>query len=210
MARRSADGEPRSPSSPLADALRAVSQWLASSETPGAIVGGVAASILGRTRFTEDIDVLVLLECNRWRAFLAAGRELGFVPRIDDALDFAETSRVLLVSHQPSGTPIDIVLGSLAVEEEIVHGAGKIEAAGVCIPVPTPESIVLMKAIARRARDIADIEGIVEAHGELDLDWIRARLSEFDRALGRADLLQEFDHVMARIHRQTSSDDPAP
>ena len=207
MAKRRSDDRGHDPRTPLVRALGAVSEWLDAGAAPGAIIGGVAASILGRPRLTEDIDVLVLLERAQWSPFLAAGREFGFVPRIDDALDFAVTSRVLLVSHQPSGTPIDIVLGALPLEDEIVRGARNVEIAGVAIPLPTPESIVVMKAIARRARDIADIEGILDVHDRLDLDWIRTRLAEFDQALGRTELVDEFDRIVTRTHRPESFDD---
>ena len=200
--KRSSTDQAQSPRAPLLHALGAVSEWLDAGPTPGAIVGGVAASILGRPRLTEDVDVLVLLEREGWSSFLAAGQAFGFVPRIDDALGFAEESRVLLVSHRPSGTPIDVVLGALALEEEIVRGAARIEIAGAAISLPTPESIVVMKAIAQRARDVADIEGILETRDHLDIDWIRTWLAEFDRALGRTDLLAEFERIVARTHRQ--------
>ena len=132
---------------PLLRALGAVAKWLEATATPGAIVGGVAASILGRPRLTEDIDVLVLLEPDEWPAFIAAGRQFGFVPRTDDALDFAGTGRVLLVTHHPNDFPIDVVLGAMPLEEEIVHGASSTEIAGVTFPLSSPESIVVMKAI---------------------------------------------------------------
>lgn len=207
MAKRSCADRPRSAPAPLIQALGAVSEWLDAGATPGAIVGGVAASILGRPRLTEGIDVLVLIKREYWPVFLAAGREFGFVPRVKDVLGFAEESRVLLMTHQPSDTQIDVVLGALALEEEIVSGAARIEMAGVTVPLPTPESIVVMKAIAQRARDIADIEGILETHDRLDLAWIRAWLTEFDRALGRTDLLDEFDRVVARTHRRSTLDE---
>jgi len=183
-----------------------VSEWLESTAVPGVIIGGVAASVLGRPRLTVDIDILVMLDRPAWTPFLAAGREFGFVPRMNDALDFAETSRVLLVLHQPSGIPIDVVLGTLPLEDEIVRGARGVEVASVRLPLPAPESIVVMKAIARRARDIADIEGILEVHDRLDLDWIRTRLSEFDRALGQTDLLDEFNGLVVRTRRRAGPD----
>ena len=186
-----------------------MSEWLDATATPGAVIGGVAASILGRPRLTEDIDVLVLLEPEEWPAFLAAGQQFGFVARTEDALDFAGTSRVLLVMHQPSGLRIDVVLGAMPLEEEIVRGASKAEIAGVAVPLPPPESIVVMKAIAQRPRDIADIEGILEVHDHLNLDWIRDRLTEFDRALDRADLLDEFNRVVIRVHRSAAFDGSA-
>ena len=184
-----------------------MSEWLDSAAVRGAIIGGVAASVLGRPRLTEDIDVLVILERQEWSPFLESGREFGFAPRIDDALDFAETSRVLLVLHQPSGIPTDIVFGALPLEDEIVRGAGQVEVAGIRLPLASPESIVVMKAIARRARDIGDIEGILEVHDRLDLGWIRTRLTEFDQALGQTDLLDEFNRILARTRRTTASDD---
>ena len=184
-----------------------MSEWLDSAAVRGVIIGGVAASVLERPRLTVDIDVLVILDRHEWAPFLEAGREFGFVPRIDDALDFAGTSRVLLVAHQPSGIPIDVVLGVLPLEDEIVRGARNVEIAGVRLPLAAPESIVVMKAIARRARDIADIEGILEVHDELDLGWIRTRLTEFDQALGQTDLLDEFNRTLARTRQTTASDD---
>ena len=208
MAVHRSGGGRQDPQTPLVQALGAVSEWLDSAAGSGAIIGGVAASLLGRPRLTEDIDVLMILNRREWAPFLEAGREFGFVPRIDDALDFADSSRVLLVLHQPSGIPIDIVLGALPLEDEIVRGARSVEVSGVRLPLPAPESIVVMKAIARRARDIADIEGILEAHDQLDLAWIRTRLTEFDQALGRTDLLDDFNGIVART-RQTAAPDDA-
>ena len=70
-----------------------------------------------------------------------------------------------------------------------------------------------MKTLARRARDIADIadiadiEGILEVHDELDLDWVRIRLTEFDQALGETELLDESSRILARTRRTMTSDD---
>ncbi|MDD9982421.1 MAG: nucleotidyl transferase AbiEii/AbiGii toxin family protein [Gammaproteobacteria bacterium] len=206
MAKCRSNGGRQDPPAPLVQALGAVSEWLESAAVPGAIIGGVAASVLGRPRLTEDIDVLVILERQEWTPFLRAGREFGFAPRVDDALDFAESSRVLLVVHQPSGISIDIVLGALPLEDEIVRGARNVEIAGVRLPLAAPESIVVMKTLARRARDIADIEGILEVHDELDLEWIRIRLTEFDQALGETELLDEFNRILALTRRTTAPD----
>lgn len=206
MAGGKATDRPGNPSAPILHALGAVSQWLEAAATPGAIIGGVAASILGRPRLTDDVDVLVLLKPEDWPAFLACGEEFGFVPRIEDVLEFAEESRVLLVLHQPSEMPVDIVLGALALEEEIVRGATKTEITGILIPLPTPESILVMKAIARRPRDIADIESILETCDHLDFDWIRTWLTEFDRALDRTDLLDGFESIVTRVRQQATFD----
>jgi len=84
---------------PLLAALRDLVAWFQDAPTPGTVIGGVAASLLGRPRVTRDIDALVLLDESEWEAFLAKGAMFGFVPRLSDALTFARQSRVLLVRH---------------------------------------------------------------------------------------------------------------
>ena len=94
------------PPAPLLRALGAVAKWLEATATLGAIIGGVATSILGRPRLTEDVDVLVLLEPDEWPAFLAAGWRFGFVPRTDDVMARPSTfaSASVTPTHATSGS----------------------------------------------------------------------------------------------------------
>src|SRR5688572_33385901 len=122
------------------------------------IVGGVAASLLGRPRLTQDIDALLLLPDAGWEAFLASGDRLGFEARMPDTLEFARQARILLVRHRPTGTPVDLMLGALPFDEEAVARAQTIAIEGLPLPVLTPEDLLVMKGIAQRPRDIADID----------------------------------------------------
>lgn len=66
------ESEPiRLPLAPLNDLLA----WLQKSQVPFVVIGGVAASILGRPRVTNDVDILVMLSEDRWDGFLAEGRQ---------------------------------------------------------------------------------------------------------------------------------------
>lgn len=58
------------PLSPLLAALRDLVAWLQDKKVPGVIIGGVAASILGRPRMTRDIEALILLDEGDWGKFL--------------------------------------------------------------------------------------------------------------------------------------------
>jgi hypothetical protein len=132
------------------------------------VIGGVAASLLGRPRATRDVDALVLLPDDAWGAFVAAGAKFGFVPRIADCLAFARRSRVLLMRHGPSEADIDITLGALPFEFEAIGRAQIAQFEGISVALPTPEDLGVMKAIAGRPRDLADIEGVVAAQKQLD------------------------------------------
>ncbi len=47
------------------------------------IVGGIAASILGRPRATRDIDALAVARDDQWTQLLGSSEAHGIVPRIE-------------------------------------------------------------------------------------------------------------------------------
>lgn len=188
----------RDPLAPLLAALRAVVEWFEQAHAPGAIIGGVAASVLGRPRATRDVDVLTRLPESEWSAFLDLGRHLDFEPRRHDALDFAREARVLLVRHGASGIDVDIVLAGLPFEDEVIRRRLAIPVGDIIVPFATPEDVLIMKAVARRPRDFADIEAIVTAQDDLDLDRVRIWVREFSQALAMPDLLTDFEQTLAR------------
>jgi len=138
----------------LEGAVHALVAWSKASGVPMLVIGGVAVSILSKPRTTKDVDVVAWLpDQDAWRAFLTDGERHGIVPRIPDALGFALRSRVLLLRHEPSGVPIDVSMGALPFEENAVRRAVLTEIGGIRIPLPIPEDLLVMKAVAHRSRD---------------------------------------------------------
>jgi uncharacterized protein (DUF2336 family) len=60
------------------------------------------------------------------------------------------------------------------------------------------EDLLIMKAIARRPKDLQDIEGLLAAHPEADLVAVRKWVREFATAMSMSDMLDDFDKVVAR------------
>ena len=54
--------------------------------------------------------------------------------------------------HEPSGLDADVVLGSLPFERETVARAVWVEVSGVLVPLPRPEDLVVLKAVATGPR----------------------------------------------------------
>lgn len=90
---------------PLAD----LGRWLEAARVQAVIVGGVAASFLGRPRFTQDIDALAIILEQEWEAALALAPTYGLIPRIEKPLEFARRTRVLLLRHAPSSIDVDVI-----------------------------------------------------------------------------------------------------
>jgi hypothetical protein len=182
---------------PLAAVLRDLLAWLKARQVPGVVIGGLAASLLGRPRLTQDVDMLVLLDEVHWAEFLAVGAQHGFRPRRDDALAFARETRVLWMRHRESGLDADIIFGSLPFEKEVVARATWVDLDGIRAPLPRPEDLIIMKAVAHRPRDLADIEAISAAHPKLDLRRVRRWVREFAAALEMPEILHDLEALLA-------------
>ena len=87
----------------------------------GVIIGGIAASVLGEARYTEDLDAMFLLSIQDIPRFLEEAKQEGIEPRIENAADFAKKNRIFLLRHTITNTNIDISLGVLPFEEEVIQ-----------------------------------------------------------------------------------------
>jgi hypothetical protein len=173
--------------------------WLDSTKMPAMIIGGVAPSILGRPRLTQDVNALAILPETDWGSALSAGARHGIMPRIDNALDFAQRSRVLLLRHTETGIDVDLVFGRLAFERAAIDNSAAHIIGGVRVRLPRVEDLIIMKAVARRPKDLLDIEGLLAAHPETDLVTVRRWVGEFAAATSMPDMLEDFDKLVGRL-----------
>lgn len=174
---------------PLLDALDALQRLLSRFGNRGVIIGGAAVSILGRARFTEDVDAVFLLSNKDLPRLLEMAKEEGIEPRVDNTLDFARKNRVLLLRHTSTDTGIDISLGALPFEEEMVERGVLHEVDETLqLRLPTPEDLIIMKAIAHRPKDLEDIRTIADKYPDLDVKRIEKWVKAFGEVLETPDL----------------------
>ena len=186
------------PLAPLLAAIRDLMAWLQARQVRGVIIGGVAASLLGRPRLTNDVDVLVMLDRTEWAGFLAGAAAFHFTARVEDPMGFAHRTRVLPVHHRPSAIDVDVVLGALPFEEEALARARTVSAGGVSFPVPTAEDLVVMKMVAHRPQDLIDVESVLDASHRLDFRRVRRWLREFSAAMEMPELVDDLEATLAR------------
>src|SRR5690349_1621477 len=118
--------------------LRDLQQWLDTTKTPYAIIGGVGVSLLARVRTTQDVDAVIWLDTESLESFIETGLVHNLVPRISDAADFARRNRVLLLQHRPTGINVDLSCGALPFDEEMVARARTLISGSLKINVATP------------------------------------------------------------------------
>jgi hypothetical protein len=148
----------------------------------------VAASLLGQSRLTADLDATFLLSLADLPGLVDAAKAEGLLPRIADFESFARQHRILLLYHPESGIDIDISLGILPFEEEMVARSRLHSIGSLAIRLPTPEDLVILKAVAHRPKDMLDIQAIIQRHPDLDKQRIEFWLRQFVDALGMPEL----------------------
>ena len=175
----------------LIPAICALCNLLKVSQVPGAIIGGVAASLQGQARATEDVDALLRLDEKSLDHFLDMAMAEGFRARIPDAVSFARRSAVLLLEHKASRVSVDLTICRLPFESDTIDRARVIVMGGLQLSVAAPEDLIIMKAIAHRPQDLQDIRAVVRANPQLDAGRVRAQVQEFANLLDMPELWKD-------------------
>jgi predicted nucleotidyltransferase len=175
---------------PFRAAIESLQRLLHEFNDRGVIIGGVAVGFLGKPRFTADVDAVFLLSTQDIPRLLELAKSENISPRIQNADDFARKNRVLLLRHNSTETDIDLSLGILPFEEEMVERGSIKSFANLSIRLPTPEDLIIMKAIAHRPKDMEDIRTIADKYTDLDVQRIEKWVKSFGEVLESPDLWQ--------------------
>jgi predicted nucleotidyltransferase len=179
--------------------LAALMEWFREAGLRGAVIGGVAASLRGKPRLTDDVDALVLE--GDAETLLQSGSRFGFTPRIPDAAEFSRQTRVLLLRFRPGDIDIDVSLGALPFEDEVIERSTWIRAGNVRIRLASAEDLIIMKAVAGRPRDMMDIENVITANPDLDVERIRRWVREFSAVLDMPEIHSNLEVLLKRRTR---------
>jgi hypothetical protein len=188
------------PPEALTPALAAVLSWLRSREVPFAVVGGVAVGLLGRPRYTKDIDVLVALEEPRIVEALASAREYALQPRVPDVAVVALRTRVVLLRHAPTNMPVDVMLASVPIDFELLDRTRVHEQGGLSIPLPRVQDLITMKVLAHRHLDLGDVDTLLAMNPTEDLADALRIVREVAESACMPDLLAQFERLV-RVRR---------
>ena len=148
------------------------------------VIGGIAVIAHGVPRFTADVDAAIAAGSTDASEMLEAFQAGRILPRIDNALDFAQANQVLLLVHEPSEIPVDVSFAWVPFEHEALASAVTGDYAGAPIRIPRPGQLIVYKLRGGRPRDLDDAEKLWLLHRDvLDVDTIHAVVAELSAAL---------------------------
>lgn len=163
----------------LADALA----MLTARGIPAAVIDGLAVSLRGQPRMTVDVDIVAIAEVDRALALVAELAATPFEPLFPGVEEVVSRSCILPIRHRATGVRVDLALGLSGFERQAVARATPVDVGGVTVPVVAAIDLLVMKALAGRPQDEADLRTIITAQGD-SLDW--AACLELARQLGAA------------------------
>jgi hypothetical protein len=178
----------------LLEPLAAIQRLIDHFEQQGVVIGGVAVSLLSKPRVTAAVDAVLLLSLDEVPRLLEAAKQKGFIARISQPEVFARRSRVVLLRHETSGINADISLGVLPFEVEAVKRSQLHHINALHIRLPTPEDLIILKAVAHRPKDLLDIQALTQAHSKLDKKRIKHWVSEFAQLPEQPELWDDIAH----------------
>ncbi len=81
----------------------------------------------------------------------------------------------------------------------------------ISIRLSRVEDLIIMKVIAHRDKDLQDVEGLLNAHPDVNIDEIRRCVRDFADATSMSEIIVDFERILQR-RKQTrrSTTRPAP
>jgi hypothetical protein len=173
------DSDDRLLSEKLALAVELLADAFAARSVRHALIGGLAVSLRGRPRLTQDVDVLVDVPEIALPGLLAELVEHGFA--IDLALVIDEYVHEHMTSFRFGPVRIDWLKPVLPLYSRAIVNASPLDwSEGHPIRVATAEGLILTKMVSFRPQDQLDIEALLTANRDtIDVQQVRDEWSAF-------------------------------
>jgi hypothetical protein len=137
------------------------------------VAGGVALVLHGVVRLTADLDLIIELKTENLARFISVMNDLGYRPKppvkAEDFIDpenrkrWGEEKGMKVFSFFHPDRPmnlIDVFINEPLSFDEIVKEMVTFESRGIRIPVISIKHLRILKMVAHRPQDIADIAAL--------------------------------------------------
>lgn len=131
-------------------------------KTPYLLIGGLAASLLGEARITNDADFIIVINDEKLKSFLKKAKKKKFKfpeKKLWEVFSLKGIFRLFC-----EGLHVDFIRASTELEKQAFKRKKKTKLFGKIIFIPSPEDLILFKIIPGREIDLIDIKRILTRH----------------------------------------------
>jgi len=179
--------------------LSSIGASLKKRNIPYMIIGGQAVLLYGEPRLTRDIDIALGVNVDRLDELLAVVQELTLKPLPKDLKSFVRQTMVLPALDETTGIRVDFIFSFTPYETEAIKRAKKIKIMDRDVNFASPEDLIIHKIFAGRPRDIEDVRTVLLKNPDIDVQYIRKWLKEFDLFSEKKEFLKTFEEVIKEI-----------
>ena len=161
-----------------------------------ALMGGIAVRVYGIPRPTYDVDFTAAIPRDKLPQFYELVEKAGYtVPEayrsgwVDQVAGMPVVKFRLYLEGQ--GVDVDLFLAETLYQQELLRRRRREEIDGVTAWLVSPEDLILLKLVAGRPRDRADIGDVRFVQGELDETYMRQWAVELGVAVALEQLLAD-------------------
>lgn len=170
----------------LPDKVIAIHEALQESKVPHALGGALALAYYATPRATIDIDLNVFVPAERWKDVVDV---LGTLGVATGDLDSAALARDGQCRLWWGDNAVDLFFAYDPIHEAMRKEARRVPFGEITVPILAPEHLAVCKAMFDRRKDWLDIEQMLIATDELDVDeiqdWLERMVGSRDPRLGR-------------------------
>ncbi|MCS7310868.1 MAG: nucleotidyltransferase [Armatimonadetes bacterium] len=148
------------------------------------LIGGQAVLLYGEPRLTADVDVTVGVAPEQFSRILEAVQALGWQVRVNEPEEFVRRTLVLPCQDEATGIHIDVIFAQSAYEQQALQRVRRVRMGEAEVCFASVEDVVIHKVVAGRPRDIEDARRIWLKNPNIDEDYLRYWLQQFEEALG--------------------------
>jgi hypothetical protein len=165
----------------MTDLFQAIGQLVPLLERLGAsyaVMGGIAVRAYGIPRPTYDVDFTLSLPRDRLHELYDGVEQIGYtVPEAFQKGWVDQVSGLSLVKfrwyREGLGIDIDVFLAEAPFQEEVLKRRRQVQLDGLNLWLVSPEDLILLKLLAARPRDLADVADVLFMQGQLDEAYLR-------------------------------------
>ena len=148
----------------FAGVLREAVESVERAGLPFLVLGGLASALVGRPRWTHDIDFLV--RPDDARDVLSALRSAGFTTEETDPVWIYKAFK-----HEVMVDVIFMVMGGIYLDDEMQSRSIERDYEGLRLRIPSPEDQIVIKAIVHREETSRHWFDALAILGRAQLDW---------------------------------------
>lgn len=175
----------------LPEKVIVIHEALTDAKVPHALGGALALAYYADPRVTIDIDLNVFVPTERWRDVVKALTEIGVSA---DRLDPSALERDGQCRLWWGNNAVDLFFAYDPIHDEMRGESRRVPFGEVTISILSPEHLAVCKAMFDRQKDWIDIEQMLIAGDDLDLDkiekWLVRMVGDSDHRVKRLGALR--------------------